>query len=207
MAVKVYLANESDIIKEGIKSILSTNPYFTFCCETNNLLNGVEMYHPNIIFVDANTKNCELCKELVTVDRNKNKLFIVAFFQGDEILSDKFYYINGLFKISVKKDELFRGLLDMIRTGRYVHDPLKKILYNKNNEGNDDKSKINDLTKREMEVLIQVANGLFNKEIANTLNISERTVKNHLSSIFKKIEVSDRTQAAVFAIKNEIVSL
>ena len=63
------------------------------------------------------------------------------------------------------------------------------------------------MTKRELEVLIQVANGMFNKEIAMTLDISERTVKNHISNIFKKIEVSDRTQAAVFAIRNDIIKL
>ena len=48
---------------------------------------------------------------------------------------------------------------------------------------------------------------MFNKEIASTLCISERTVKNHVSNIFKKIEVSDRTQAAVFAIKNNLVDI
>ena len=48
---------------------------------------------------------------------------------------------------------------------------------------------------------------MFNKEIAANLNISERTVKNHLSNIFKKLDVSDRTQAAVFAIRNNIVNL
>ena len=67
--------------------------------------------------------------------------------------------------------------------------------------------KIDSLTSRELEVLIQVANGMFNKEIATSLNISERTVKNHISNIFKKIDVSDRTQAAVFAIKNDIIKL
>ena len=70
-----------------------------------------------------------------------------------------------------------------------------------------DKDKINQLTKRELEVLIQVANGMFNKEIALALDISERTVKNHISNIFKKIEVADRTQAAVFAIRNDIIKL
>ena len=70
-----------------------------------------------------------------------------------------------------------------------------------------DKDKIEQLTKREREVLIQVANGMFNKEIANSLLISERTVKNHISSIFKKIEVSDRTQAAVFAIRNNLIKI
>ena len=70
-----------------------------------------------------------------------------------------------------------------------------------------DKDKIDELTKRELEVLIEVANGKLNKEIANELKISERTVKNHISNIFKKIDVSDRTQAAVFAIKNDLIKL
>ena len=70
-----------------------------------------------------------------------------------------------------------------------------------------DKDKLNSLTSRELEVLVQVANGMFNKEIAINLNISERTVKNHISNIFKKIDVSDRTQAAVFAIKNNLVKI
>ena len=55
--------------------------------------------------------------------------------------------------------------------------------------------------------MTKVASGMFNKEIANNLNISERTVKNHVSNIFKKIDVSDRTQAAVFAIRNKLINL
>ena len=67
--------------------------------------------------------------------------------------------------------------------------------------------KLNDLTRREIDVLKLLAEGLFNKEIASRLNISERTVKNHVSNIFKKISVSDRTQAAVFAIKNNLIKI
>ena len=63
------------------------------------------------------------------------------------------------------------------------------------------------LTRREIEVLKLLAEGLFNKEIAYTLSISEKTVKNHVSNIFKKINVSDRTQAAVYAIKHNFVDI
>ena len=70
-----------------------------------------------------------------------------------------------------------------------------------------DNCKIDSFTNSDLEVLIQIAIGMFNKEIASTLNISERTVKNHISNIFKKIDVNDRTQAAVFAIKNDIIRL
>ena len=63
------------------------------------------------------------------------------------------------------------------------------------------------LTERETQILVRIAGGMLNKEIADSLNISERTVKNHISSIFRKINVWDRTQAAVFAIRNRIVEL
>ena len=56
-------------------------------------------------------------------------------------------------------------------------------------------------------MLVYLAKGMLNKEIAIELKISERTVKNHISNLFKKIDVNDRTQAAVFAIKNGLVDL
>ena len=70
-----------------------------------------------------------------------------------------------------------------------------------------DAERLEQLSKREIEVLKLVAVGMFNKEIGVELEISERTVKNHLSSIFKKIDSSDRTQAAVFAIRNGLVDI
>ena len=70
---------------------------------------------------------------------------------------------------------------------RLLHDPKKN------------------LTGREKEVLNLLSRGMLNKEIAKALYISEKTVKNHVSSIFRKLNVQDRTQAAVFALKNRIV--
>lgn len=74
-------------------------------------------------------------------------------------------------------------------------------------EKNKDEGKINTLTRRELQVLKLLAIGMYNKEIAEKLEISERTVKNHVSNIFKKLEVTDRTQAAVFAIRNNMIQL
>jgi DNA-binding NarL/FixJ family response regulator len=63
------------------------------------------------------------------------------------------------------------------------------------------------LTDREREILEAIASGLANKEIADKLTISERTVKNHITNIFKKIDVHDRTQAALFAIREGLAKL
>jgi len=62
----------------------------------------------------------------------------------------------------------------------------------------------NNLTAREAEILELIAEGMINKEIAKVLYISEKTVKNHVSNIFKKLNVSDRTQAAIYAYKNNL---
>lgn len=68
-------------------------------------------------------------------------------------------------------------------------------------------TKEEELTKREIEVLKLIARGMYNKEIADELVISEKTVKNHISNIFRKIDVTDRTQAAVYAIKHNYVEI
>ena len=83
-------------------------------------------------------------------------------------------------------------------------------MFNKSYKNNDDvanKNSIDSLTRREKDVLISIARGMSNKEIGFSLKISERTVKNHVSNIFKKINVMDRTQAALFAIRNNLVDI
>lgn len=83
-------------------------------------------------------------------------------------------------------------------------------MFNKSYMNYDDvanKNSIESLTRREKDVLISIARGMSNKEIGFSLKISERTVKNHVSNIFKKINVMDRTQAALFAIRNNLVDI
>ena len=89
----------------------------------------------------------------------------------------------------------------------YIQSDLIPLLNSKMIARDSDSEKIKLLTKRELEILINLSSGMFNKEIGEKLNISERTVKNHISSVFKKIEVVDRTQAAVFAIRNNLIHI
>ena len=83
--------------------------------------------------------------------------------------------------------------------------PGKK--FNSNSVDSPNQDMIDSLTRRERDVLISIAKGMSNKEIGSSLKISERTVKNHVSNIFKKIDVMDRTQAALFAIRNNLVDI
>ena len=101
--------------------------------------------------------------------------------------------------------ELKKAIMSIVEGDNYIQKKLIPVLNKRLVSREEDKLKLDSLTNREMDILIRVANGMYNKEIATSLSISERTVKNHLTNIFKKIEVIDRTQAAVFAIKNDII--
>ena len=212
MAIRVYLANEHDIIREGLKNILSRNPIISIAGEfTGNgeLFSNVDRIKPNLLFIDISTKDDITLKAISKIKILNSKMLIVALSDNIEdavsiVLNEN---LNGIFLYDFKVEELYRGLSEIIAKGSYIQESIRKKMYNNDQSIKNEKYKINSLTKRELEILVHVANGMFNKEIATSLNISERTVKHHLSNIFKKIEVSDRTQAAVFAIKNSIVNI
>ena len=103
--------------------------------------------------------------------------------------------------------ELKKAIFSIYNGEKYVQPELTPLLNQKLVEKESDLDKIHSLTKRELQILKLIAEGLFNKEIGDRLNISERTVKNHVFNLFKKIDAADRTQAAVFAIKNNVVDL
>ena len=138
-----------------------------------------------------------LCKVIVLTIHNEIEYLVKAL----EIGCDGFVLKDSDF------DTLKKAIFSVYSGETYIEPSLMPLLNASLAERDVLKEKVSDLTRREMEVLKMIASGAFNKEIALTLNISERTVKNHVSNIFKKIGVSDRTQAAVFAIKNNIISI
>ena len=115
--------------------------------------------------------------------------------------------IEGYVLKDSESAELKKAIFSIVDGEIYIQPSLIPALNAKRIEKNVDENKIDDLTKRELEVLKLLAVGMYNKEIAEKLNISERTVKNHVSNIFKKLEVTDRTQAAVFAIRNNLIRI
>ena len=128
-----------------------------------------------------------------------------------EFADDALYLESSTFVVSHKGFWIRRiekkAIFSIVEGENYIQPSLIPSLNSKMIEKNRDEGKIESLTKRELEVLKLLAVGMYNKEVAEKLNISERTVKNHVSNIFKKIEVTDRTQAAVFAIRNNLIEL
>ena len=106
----------------------------------------------------------------------------------------------------VVKESTTKEIVEAINTvyagGKYLDKSLVKLLFDQH--GHNKTSIFDNLTKREIEILYFVSKGLSNKEIASKLFLSEKTIKNNLTRIFKKIEVKDRVHAAILGVTNNI---
>lgn len=212
-AIRVMIADDHSLIREGLKQLLEFDGSIKVVGEAANgveCLNGLEKYDPEVLLLDINMpeKNgIEVLKQMKK-ENSSVKVLILTVHNELEYLTDAVDIgVDGYIMKDSESSELKRAIRAVRDGENYIQSSLIPALNNRLLNRDTDKDKVASLTNRELEVLVQVANGMFNKEIATNLNISERTVKNHISNIFKKIEVSDRTQAAVFAIKNNIIKL
>ncbi len=213
MKTKVMIADDHSLIREGIKQLLEFDGTIEVMTEASNgveCLEKLEDIHPDVLLLDVNMpeKNgLEVLEEIKKKNYNIKVLILTVHNELEYLLKAIDIGVDGYILKDSESAELKKAIQAVLSGENYIQASLIPALNNRLANRDIDKDKIDSLTTRELEVLIKVANGMLNKEIATSLNISERTVKNHISNIFKKIDVSDRTQAAVFAIKNNIITL
>lgn len=211
--INVMIADDHGMIREGLKQLLEFDGSIKVVGEASNgveCLEKLDICHPDVLLLDINMpeKNGIEVLRQMKADESKIKVLILTVHNELEyLMSAVDIGVEGYILKDSKSAELKKAIRTVKDGDNYIQPNLIPVLNSQLLKRDTDKDKIFSLTNRELEVLIQVANGMFNKEIAINLNISERTVKNHISNIFKKIDVSDRTQAAVFAIKNNIIKL
>lgn len=212
-SIKVMIADDHILMREGIRQLLEFDGEIEVIAEANDgeeCLEKLKTIKPEVLLLDINMPKKNGIEVLESIRNQNLKVKVLILTVHNEIeylLKAVDIGVDGYILKDSESAELKRAIITVLEGESYIQSSLIPALNSRLIARDVDKEKIASLTKRELEVLAQVANGMFNKEIANALNISERTVKNHLSNIFKKIGVSDRTQAAVFAIKNDIIRL
>lgn len=211
--IKAMIVDDHIMVRESIKYFLEMDGDIKVIDEASDGIDCIEKLKklsPDILLLDINMPNMngiEVLKKMKEEDKLVKILLFTAYEKIDFLLQAFDLGVDGYILKKSNSKELKKAINIIINGDSYIQPSLLPLLNSRLISRNLEQKKIKLLTKREMEILIQVAGGMFNKEIAINLNISERTVKNHLSNIFKKIDVSDRTQAAVFAIRNNIVQL
>lgn len=213
MSIKVMLADDHVLMREGIRQLLEFDGSIEVIEEANDgeeCLKKLEKVKPDVLLLDINLpklNGIEVLEEIKRNNINVKVLILTVHNEVDYLIRAVDIGVDGYILKDSESTELKKAIVTVMDGESYIQPKLIPMLNKRLIARDSDKEKIEALTSREKEVLIEVANGMFNKEIATALHISERTVKNHISNIFKKLDVSDRTQAAVFAIKNDLVKL
>ena len=213
MAVKIMIADDHSMIREGLKNLLELDGDIQVIAEAvdgEDCLEKLQLVKPDVLLLDINMpkKNgLEVLKSLKS-RRSKLKVLVLTVHNETEYLMKAVDIgVNGYVLKDSESAELKKAIFTVADGETYIQPSLIPALNAKMIETNKDAEKIKSLTKRELDVLKLLAVGMFNKEVGKRLEISERTVKNHVSNIFKKLGVTDRTQAAVFAIRHNLVQI
>lgn len=213
MPINVLIADDHTIVREGVKCILESTSDVEVIAEASDgyeCLNAINKTNPNVVLLDISMPNLDGLKVLQIMRDQKMSakvLIMTAKEEPEYLLKAVDMGCDGYILKKADSASLRKAIHSVYNGEMYIEPELKSVLDEKVSIRDTAVDKLNDLTRREIDVLKLLAEGLFNKEIASRLNISERTVKNHVSNIFKKISVSDRTQAAVFAIKNNLIKI
>lgn len=213
MAVNIMITDDHSLIREGLKSLLELEGDIKVIAEAEDgadCLAKLESVKPDVLLLDINMpvmNGLEVLKKLKEKKSDVKVLVLTVHNEIEYLMKAVDIGIDGYVLKDSESSELKKAIFTIAEGESYIQPSLIPSLNSKKIEKDKDGAKIDNLTRRELEVLKLLAVGMYNKEIAEDLDISERTVKNHVSNIFKKIDVTDRTQAAVFAIKNNLIDL
>ena len=209
--IEIIIADDHMMIREGLKQLLELDGTIKVIAEANdgeeclNLLN--KKIHPDILLLHINMPKKNGIEVLEYIKQHKipvKVLILTVHNEVEYLLKAVDIGIDGYLLKDSSYDELKEAIDVIISGNTYIQPSLLPALNESMEDYALDKEKIEWLTKRELDVLRLISKGCSNKKISDELTISERTVKNHISHIFRKIDVQDRTQAAVFAIRNKI---
>lgn len=209
--INVLLADDHMMVREGIHQLLELEENICVVGEVGDGLECIEeivRLNPDVVVLDINMPKMDGISVLKQI-RGMNlqcKIIILTFYNEVNIIQNAIELGANGYILKEANSSLLVKAINIVTTGeRYIQPSIAAMLRQHKVTSHQKSAEI--LTKRELEIIKLLVSGMYNKEIADNLHISEKTVKNHISSIFKKINVSDRTQAAVYAIKNNLVEI
>jgi NarL family two-component system response regulator LiaR len=213
---KFIIADDHPTFREGLRKILESTDEFECTGETGDGLDAISLVKelsPDITLVDIDMpglSGIEVAKRILAFDRNLAVIVLSAYDYDSYVLSALKAGVRGYILKTIPPDELIEAL-HLIYSGKTVigvssKDKIKAVI-NHQADIVDTKNKANLFGDRELTVLNLLSKGLTNKEIANRLEISERTVQAHLVNVFKKTGTNSRTKAVLYALKGGWISL
>lgn len=210
--LKIILVDDHEIVRLGLKSLLQSHPMYEVVAEADNAKDAIDRtmeYKPDVVVMDIRMpgkSGIEATREIVD-QLPETKVIMLTSYADDELLFDAIRAgASGYVLKQIGSAELLDAL-EKIGRGEAILDPelTQKVFrqLRKDSQQREGKS-FASLTERELSILWLVSEGKKNKEIAEEIFLSEKTVRNYVSSILSKLDLSTRAEAAGFAVRHNI---
>jgi NarL family two-component system response regulator LiaR len=211
--IHVYIADDHTVVREGLRALLNTEPEIAVIGEAADgveAIAGIRALHPDVVLLDLVMPHKSGIDVIaaVTQDNPQPRILVLTSFADDDKVfpAIKAGALGYLLKDS-SPQELLQAIRDVFRGEPSLDPAIALKLLHEFKQPTDQPPTPEPLTEREMKVLSLVSRGLTNQEIAETLGISERTVRTHIGNILSKLHLANRTQAALYALRKGLISL
>lgn len=215
MTIKVLLVDDHPMVLKGLSFFLKTQEAIEVIGEAHNgkeALSFISQQVPDVVLMDLSMPimdGIEATKQLHLSHPEVKVVILTSFADQDHVLPAIRAGAVGYQLKDVEPDALAQTIREVYNGKRWLHPEATTQLLthvaNEDEEMSHLQKRFNTLTNREKEVLYQITLGKGNKEIADTLFITEKTVKTHVSNLLSKLRLHDRTQVAIYAMKNKWV--
>ncbi len=215
--IRVLIVDDHAMVRQGLRTFLDLHDQIEVVAEAANGLEAVEQvrqFQPDVVLMDLvmpKLDGIEATRQIRAISPAVQILVLTSFTEDDKVFPAIEAGAVGYVLKDVLPDDLVKAVQAAQRGEAHLHpDITKKLMAQVTTKRQSSPEEtggpdLAELTERELEVLSLVAQGLNNRDIAEALVISEKTVKTHVSNILTKLHLADRTQAAIYALKTGLV--
>ncbi|MEI7642753.1 MAG: response regulator transcription factor [Chloroflexales bacterium] len=211
--ITVMLIDDHRVVRQGLRDFLELQDDIEVVGEAGTGIEGVQLARdllPDVVLMDLvmpGIDGVETTRQLKTVSPSSKVIVLTSFSDDNKVFpAIKAGAISYLLK-DISPEELAHAIRAAQRNEAVLHPEVAAKLMQEFSAPRPSEPPVDQLTPREMDVLRLVAKGMSNKEIADTLIISEKTSKTHLSNILSKLHLADRTQVAIYALRKRLVPM
>jgi NarL family two-component system response regulator LiaR len=212
-AITVMLIDDHRVVRQGLRDFLELQGDIEIVGEASSGEEGVQLARellPDVVLMDLvmpGIDGVEATRRLKAASPSSRVIVLTSFADDNKVFpAIKAGAISYLLK-DISPEELAHAIRAAQRNEAVLHPEVAAKLMQEFSAPKGNEAMVEQLTARELDVLRLIAKGKSNKEIADTLIVSEKTIKTHVSNILSKLHLADRTQAAIYALKQRIVPM
>ena len=209
---RIILVDDHEVVRLGLKSLIERHPQFEVIGEAGNAkeaLEQVERLLPDVVLMDIRlpgTSGIEACEEITRKFPEIRVIMLTSYAEDDMLFSAIRAGASGYVLKQIAADELIRAI-EAVGRGEALLDPAvtQRVFQEVRRAVKEEESlAFSTLSQQEKHVLVLVSEGRTNREIAKSLYLGEGTVRNYVSSILSKLGVSNRAEAAAYAVEHSL---